>query len=168
MKMAVFWVVAPCSLVDVYRLHGATTQKTAIFVLTSNPTDLTLPNPTHRGSPLLPGTCVSKANPDHTRSTGKPHCRRHFVPRPTRASPQSSGRAPFLATLQQHKVHSKFHPNTSSGTGFQSCRQTNMQQTVRQCHCFISHKRDSYSLLRPGHICACYPRSLLRLRVFLH
>jgi hypothetical protein len=60
--MAVFWVVAPCSLVDVYqrfialmmeaartsetlvttKLHGATTQKTAIFVLTavriSNPT----------------------------------------------------------------------------------------------------------------------------------
>jgi hypothetical protein len=36
-RMAVFWVVAPCSLVD-----GATTQKTAIFVLTavrtSNPT----------------------------------------------------------------------------------------------------------------------------------
>jgi hypothetical protein len=47
MKMDVFWVVAPCSLVDVYqrfrgpcclhhqddssRLHGATTQKTAIF-----------------------------------------------------------------------------------------------------------------------------------------
>jgi hypothetical protein len=53
--MAVFWVVAPCSLVEVYqrfrgpcclhhqpRLHGITTQKTAIFVLTavrtSNPT----------------------------------------------------------------------------------------------------------------------------------
>jgi hypothetical protein len=47
MKMAVFWVVAPCSLVEVYRrfrgpcclhhqgdiaLHGPTTQKTAIFV----------------------------------------------------------------------------------------------------------------------------------------
>jgi hypothetical protein len=34
MKIAVFWVVAPCSLVEVYqrfRLHGATTQKTAIF-----------------------------------------------------------------------------------------------------------------------------------------
>jgi hypothetical protein len=48
MKMAVFWVVAPCSLVDVYqrfrgpcclhhqgmaltRLHGATTQKITIF-----------------------------------------------------------------------------------------------------------------------------------------
>jgi hypothetical protein len=28
MKMAVFWVVAPCRLVEVY---GATTQKTAIF-----------------------------------------------------------------------------------------------------------------------------------------
>jgi hypothetical protein len=27
-KMAVFWVVAPCSLVE---LHGATSQKTAIF-----------------------------------------------------------------------------------------------------------------------------------------
>jgi hypothetical protein len=59
MKIAVFWVVAPCSLVEVYqrfrgpcclhhqgddgRLHGATTQKTAIFILTavrtSNPTD---------------------------------------------------------------------------------------------------------------------------------
>jgi spore maturation protein SpmA len=46
MKMAVFWVVAPCSLVEIYqkstRLHGATTQKTAIFlptiVRTSNPT----------------------------------------------------------------------------------------------------------------------------------
>jgi hypothetical protein len=56
LEMAVFWVVAPCSLVEVYqrfrgpcclphqgvRLHGATTQKTAIFVLTavrtSNPT----------------------------------------------------------------------------------------------------------------------------------
>jgi hypothetical protein len=66
MKMAVFWVVAPCSLVEVYqcfrgpcclhhqgalmmeaaktstRLHGAATQKTAIFILTavrtSNPT----------------------------------------------------------------------------------------------------------------------------------
>jgi hypothetical protein len=52
-KMAVFWVVAPCSLVDVYQrfrgpccLHHqgliATTQETAIFVLTavrtSNPT----------------------------------------------------------------------------------------------------------------------------------
>jgi hypothetical protein len=36
LKIAVFWVVAPC------RLHGATTQKTAIFILTavrtSNPT----------------------------------------------------------------------------------------------------------------------------------
>jgi hypothetical protein len=52
-KMAVFWVVAPCSLVEVYqrfrgpcclhhqgdgpddggRVHGATTQKTAISVL---------------------------------------------------------------------------------------------------------------------------------------
>jgi hypothetical protein len=46
--MAVFWVVAPCCLVEVYRrfrgtfclyhqgdegLHGATTQKTAIFIL---------------------------------------------------------------------------------------------------------------------------------------
>jgi hypothetical protein len=40
-KMAVFWVVVPCSLVEVYRrfggpccLHhqGATTQKTAIYV----------------------------------------------------------------------------------------------------------------------------------------
>jgi hypothetical protein len=42
-KMAVFWVVAPCSLVEVYqqgplkrsststRLHGAATQKTAIL-----------------------------------------------------------------------------------------------------------------------------------------
>jgi hypothetical protein len=51
--MAVFWVVAPCSLVEVYqlppdytvstRLHGTTTQNTAIFVLTavrtSNPTN---------------------------------------------------------------------------------------------------------------------------------
>jgi hypothetical protein len=54
-KIAVFWVVAPCSLVEGYqrfrgpcclhhqgRLHGATTQKTAIFILTavrtSNPT----------------------------------------------------------------------------------------------------------------------------------
>jgi hypothetical protein len=47
--MAVFWVVAPCSLVEVYQLsevlavsiiraialHGAATQKTAIFVLTA-------------------------------------------------------------------------------------------------------------------------------------
>jgi hypothetical protein len=36
MKIAVFWVVAPCSLVEVYqstRLHGATTQKTAIFMI---------------------------------------------------------------------------------------------------------------------------------------
>jgi hypothetical protein len=43
MKMVVFWGVAPCSLVEVYRrfrgaccLHhqgGATTQKTAIFIL---------------------------------------------------------------------------------------------------------------------------------------
>jgi hypothetical protein len=40
MKMAVFWVVEPCSLVEVYRcfrdastrLYGATTQKTAIFM----------------------------------------------------------------------------------------------------------------------------------------
>jgi hypothetical protein len=39
MKMAVLWVVAPCSLVEVHqhfggtstRLHSATTQKTAIF-----------------------------------------------------------------------------------------------------------------------------------------
>jgi hypothetical protein len=33
-KMAVFWVVAPCSVVEVSstRLHGATTQKTAIFL----------------------------------------------------------------------------------------------------------------------------------------
>jgi hypothetical protein len=50
--MAVFWVVAPCSLVEVYlhhqgskhlsnvdklppdyRIHGATTQKTVIFIL---------------------------------------------------------------------------------------------------------------------------------------
>jgi hypothetical protein len=56
--MAVFWVVVPCRLVEVYqrfrgpcclhhqddstRRHGATTQKTTIFVLTavrtSNPT----------------------------------------------------------------------------------------------------------------------------------
>jgi hypothetical protein len=37
-KMAVFWVVAPCSLKRCQtstRLHGATTQKTAIFVLTA-------------------------------------------------------------------------------------------------------------------------------------
>jgi hypothetical protein len=38
--MAVFWVVAPRSLVE----HGATTQKTAIFLLTavrtSNPTSI--------------------------------------------------------------------------------------------------------------------------------
>jgi hypothetical protein len=47
MKITVFWVVAPCSLVEVYwryrgaccfhnqgdRLHSATTQKTAIFTL---------------------------------------------------------------------------------------------------------------------------------------
>jgi hypothetical protein len=46
--MAVFWVVVPCSLVEVYQrfrdtcvgkrlrdLHGVTTQKTAIFVLTA-------------------------------------------------------------------------------------------------------------------------------------
>jgi hypothetical protein len=32
MKMAVFWFVAPCSLVEVYRLHGATNQNTAIFL----------------------------------------------------------------------------------------------------------------------------------------
>jgi hypothetical protein len=31
-KMAVFWVVPPCSLVDSTTLHGATTQKTAIFL----------------------------------------------------------------------------------------------------------------------------------------
>jgi hypothetical protein len=31
-KMAVFWVVAPCSLVEVYRrFRGFTIQKTAIF-----------------------------------------------------------------------------------------------------------------------------------------
>jgi hypothetical protein len=35
LKIAVFWVVAPCSLVVVYQLHGATTQKTAIFILTA-------------------------------------------------------------------------------------------------------------------------------------
>jgi hypothetical protein len=49
MKMAVFWADAPCSLIEVYlitlmmegtntsetssRLHGATTQKTAVFIL---------------------------------------------------------------------------------------------------------------------------------------
>jgi hypothetical protein len=33
--MVVFWVVAPCSLVEVYQLHGATTQKIAIFVITA-------------------------------------------------------------------------------------------------------------------------------------
>jgi hypothetical protein len=51
-KMAVFWVVVPCSLVEVYRrfrgtccLHhqGATTQKTAPLILTAvrtrNPTE---------------------------------------------------------------------------------------------------------------------------------
>jgi hypothetical protein len=43
MKMAVFWVVAPCSLVEVFRhFRGATTQKTAVFILTTvrawNPT----------------------------------------------------------------------------------------------------------------------------------
>jgi hypothetical protein len=37
-KMAIFWIVAPCSLVEVYplvstRLHGATNQNTAIFIL---------------------------------------------------------------------------------------------------------------------------------------
>jgi hypothetical protein len=31
MKMAVFSVVAPCSLLEVCRLYGAATQKTAIF-----------------------------------------------------------------------------------------------------------------------------------------
>jgi hypothetical protein len=64
-KIAVFWVVAPCSLVEVYQrfrgpcclhhppssshpttLHGATTQKTAIFILTavrtSNPRNYSL------------------------------------------------------------------------------------------------------------------------------
>jgi hypothetical protein len=36
MKIAVFWVVAPCSLVETStRLHGATTQKTTIFILTA-------------------------------------------------------------------------------------------------------------------------------------
>jgi hypothetical protein len=51
MKMVLFWVVGPCSLVEVYqrfrgpcclhhqgdstRLHGATTRKTAIFILTA-------------------------------------------------------------------------------------------------------------------------------------
>jgi hypothetical protein len=61
MKIAVFWVVAPCSLVEVYQrfrgpcshqqqttLHGATTQKTAIFILTavrtSNPTQIMFEN----------------------------------------------------------------------------------------------------------------------------
>jgi hypothetical protein len=36
--MAVFWVVALCSLVEGYtstRLHGTTTQNTAIFILTA-------------------------------------------------------------------------------------------------------------------------------------
>jgi hypothetical protein len=35
--VAVFWVVVPCRLVQVYHtsLHGATTQKTAIFILTA-------------------------------------------------------------------------------------------------------------------------------------
>jgi hypothetical protein len=41
MNMSVFWVVAPCSLVEFYRrfsgvptrLHGAITQKTAVFSL---------------------------------------------------------------------------------------------------------------------------------------
>jgi hypothetical protein len=40
MKMATFWVVAPCSLVEAHRrfrgastrLYGATTQKTAVFI----------------------------------------------------------------------------------------------------------------------------------------
>jgi hypothetical protein len=36
MKMTVFWVAAPCSLVEVYRLHGATTQKTVIFIVQLN------------------------------------------------------------------------------------------------------------------------------------
>jgi hypothetical protein len=47
MKMAVFWVVRPCSLLEVYqttRLHGVATQKTTIFILsavrTSNPTKI--------------------------------------------------------------------------------------------------------------------------------
>jgi hypothetical protein len=36
-KMAVFWVVAPCRLAWAYRsgLHGATTQKTTIFIVTA-------------------------------------------------------------------------------------------------------------------------------------
>jgi hypothetical protein len=50
MKIAVFWVVAPCSLVEVYQRfrgpcclhHQGIAQKTAIFILTavrtSNPT----------------------------------------------------------------------------------------------------------------------------------
>jgi hypothetical protein len=34
LKMAVFWNVAPCSLVEVYRcFRGATIQKIAIFIL---------------------------------------------------------------------------------------------------------------------------------------
>jgi hypothetical protein len=38
MKMALFWVVAPCSLVEVYwRFRGATTQKTAIVWYTTRP-----------------------------------------------------------------------------------------------------------------------------------
>jgi hypothetical protein len=58
MKMAVFWVAAPCSLVEFTdvskvlatsiirtstRLHGATTKKTAVFILTAVRTS----NPTH-------------------------------------------------------------------------------------------------------------------------
>jgi hypothetical protein len=52
LKIAVFWVVAPCSLVEVYQRfrgpcclqrQGATTQKTAIFILTAVRTS----NPTH-------------------------------------------------------------------------------------------------------------------------
>jgi hypothetical protein len=35
LKMAVFWVVAPCTLVEGKLLQGAKTQKTAIFVLTA-------------------------------------------------------------------------------------------------------------------------------------
>jgi hypothetical protein len=41
-KIAIFWVVATCSLVEVHQSFGATIQKTAIFIVAavrnSNPT----------------------------------------------------------------------------------------------------------------------------------
>jgi hypothetical protein len=97
-KTTVFWVVAPCSLVEVYRRfrgacclhhHGATIQKTAIFVLTA----VRISNPTVR-------TSVSKYRSD--RRTPSRRLRASSFPCSVRELP--SGGRQWIHGLQRNNT----------------------------------------------------------------